>query len=129
MKRNYIKASTENSKFAEYVDYLDGIAYKYGIRVSGDSPETLSFYVEPDGQLPSPTIQVAIELDSDGETDYTYFMPIVTLPELDSTQLDYADTIHYLLNTWADNIGKFCKELINTPYRDDKYIYVDDEDY
>ena len=128
IRKQYVKAATyEEDSFVEYVAHMDNIASKYNMYVTGDSPETFSVQVSPNDGYPLPTIEVSSELDSDGETDYIYFMPKVTFPVLDSANLSYADTIQFLLSTWADEIGGFCKELIQNPYSIDRYSY-DEED-
>lgn len=118
-----------NESFANYVEELDNIAYNAGLSISGDSPSTLSITPIPGVFEIEPNITIKVELDSDGESNLYYFMPVVSLPTLDSTVLDYADSIHYHLNKYAEKIGPFCKELIGRPYSVDLYSYDDDDDY
>ena len=121
---------SRDPKFDEYVEHIDNIAYKYNMSVTGESPETLRVDVAPDTNYPNnetPSIRFSIELDSDGESDYIYFMPIVSFPTLDSLDLSYADTIQYLLQSWADDIGGFCKEIIQNPYIIDNYDMYEEE--
>lgn len=121
---------SRDPRFDEYVAYLDDIASKYNMSVIGETPETLRVDVAPDSNYPNndtPSIRFSTELDSDGETDYIYFMPIVAFPELDSSDLSYADSIQYLLQAWSDDIGGFCKEIIQNPYIIDNYDMYDEE--
>lgn len=128
----YIRSSIQDKRgFAEYVRRLDDDLYNYGLAATGTSPSDLT--VTPIiAELEGVQIDINVELDSDGEDYRYYFMPVITLPVLDSTKLDYADSIHYYLEQYAKNLGKFAKYLIGHPFIEDMYDdYFDelDEDY
>ena len=120
---------TEDS-WKYYVECLnDDYGYDAGIEVFGDTPDTLSAEVDSDvyGGYP-PTITFTTELDSDGETDYITFIPIVEFPALDGSESSYADHISYILDIYADKLGKWVKSIMTNPYSIDRYT-ADDEGY
>ncbi len=126
----YVKSSiTDKRGFEEYVYRLDSDLYHYGLSAEGTSPDNLKILVESEA-LQGVQIDLKVELDSDGENNIYYFMPVITLPTLDSTELDYADSIHYYLKEYTDNIGRFAKYIMGVPFTEGMYNdYFEELDY
>ena len=105
----------QTESWEKYLEELDGYVMK-GYYVSGDSPNNLKLI--PNSKLEYlPEIELKPELDSDGETDMIYFMPVITFPVLDTTKLDFADSVYYYLDKWHDIVGYIAKKLVTCPYK------------
>ena len=103
--------------------------YNYGLTAEGTSPDNLKILAAIE-ELQGVQIDLKVELDSDGENNIYYFMPVVTLPTLDSTELNFADSIHYYLKEYTDNIGRFAKYIIGVPFVEGMYdTYFEELDY
>lgn len=126
----YIRSSTSDTRgFAEYVQRLNDDLYHYSMSAEGTSPDNLR--IIPYGDvLEGVQIDLTIEVENDGENYRYYFMPVVTLPVLDSAELNYADSVHYYLKEYADKIGNFVKFMIGNPFVEGMYdTYFEELDY
>lgn len=102
--------------FSEYIDDVNNMAYHHGLQVSGTNPDTFSIEADPSYFYDyPPTFSVTTELDSDGETNYITFLPIVDFPVLDASELNFSDSMHSIIERWAD-VGEFVNQLIKYPY-------------
>ena len=118
MKKTIVGSYTRgSSNFVEYVDYIDGELYRANCAASGNTPDTFRIEVDPsafDG-LPY-SVSIKTELESDGESNYIYFLPVISFPRLDTAELDFADSASYYLSKWEESIRKLTKIMFDNPY-------------
>lgn len=107
----------------DYLDTVNGKADYCGIELFGQ-PDAIGVDIDQTHwEYGVISIQFNTELDSDGETDYIYLVPTVTLPTIDCSKLPYSDSFHYYA-TLLEELGSFIKWLYDNPFRISR-----DEDY
>jgi len=115
------------SSFDEYVESINDISYEYGIEVYNNHG-TLGVITDISeyGDYP-PTITFEVELYSDGETNYTSFLPVIEFPTLDSSEL-IGKTIYYILERWV-KLGAWVNEMSRRPFEQDLNSEYDEGDF
>lgn len=118
MRFNQIE-SYEPKSFANFVEAANDAGHSSGVQVSGTGPDDLEFSIVTDafGDCP-PTITYRTELDSDGEEQFMYFLPILEIPTLDTYEMDAS--IGYYFRQ-CESLGKFVKWLFDHPYSVPRY--------
>lgn len=126
----YASSNVDRAAFQRFVENLDDMAYDAGFSASGDSPETLklrpilSEWTLSGGLDFAPTIQLEVVFNSGAY----YFLPIIQTPVIYASNLQYADSIQYCFEQYADKLGRFCKDLVNTEYREEDWVDWDEDD-
>ena len=121
------------TNFEQYVEALNAdFSYKYGIGLRAVSLPDSDFGLAADVNDDeyggyAPTITFTTELDSDGESQYIYFWPVLEFPIIDSSELNFGDSTHYILDRW-EALGRWVKEMIEYPYEIDGYYGYDDDE-
>lgn len=65
-----------------------------------------------------PDIHVTAVKEDDGRYALN---PDIKFPELNGEEVNYADSIQYILNEWSTNIGKLCSAMMKETYSNDDY--------
>lgn len=119
---------TEQS-FNYYVSIMNDRICHANCELVGTKPNNLRLEFDPnqfDGY--PPVVRFNIELDSDGESDYIYFMPVISFPELNSSDLNYRDSAEYIIGLWKEAAEILTKAFIGSPYSVYNYTLEEDDD-
>ena len=133
MKKYAVNAASgagfDSRGFAEYVSRLSDDLYHYSMSAEGDTPETLKITTHADS-LEGVNIDLKIVMDEGPDGDEYYFLPIITLPVLDSSELQFADSVEYYFKEYKENIGRFVRFMFNNPFIEGMYdTYFEELEY
>lgn len=100
---------------------LESDAYNsgYNMKITRDFQVALTARKDTD-HMPIITVNTLIEDEA------VYFEPAMTFPVLDSSKLDYYDSIHYWIGRWAD-VSNFITQLCKFKYDPTQYEEYYDE--
>ena len=115
--KKVVSSTYESNSFADYMDDLNGKLYHANCEAVGSSPDNFRIEVDPTSFNNYPfSVRVETELDSDGESNMIYFLPVITFPELDTSELAFADSASYIVSRWTESVDILTKVMFDNPY-------------
>lgn len=114
-------------EFQEYIQYLNDMIYHYDAEISGTDWDNVSIKINSNDQFEYNPIITSVKClrDTVRGTTYTYLIPVIAFPTIDTMDFEYADSLEYLMKRWEETVGKMFKYLTKYPYTEG--MFSDDE--